>query len=620
MSLSTGSLGRQPFLEEPRFRVFQALFYVDSKPGIEKSLRKQLTRWLDEKGFLGLPLEDSGFFPREGRELRFVHSVSSDGISYQAKLAETTASGTWRSTFTFSIPRNRQERSWLLIRISNDEGYSAKPPRLLRYLVEEGLVIDGSSPLPLEAQIYRSDMLEQLFAEIADPLRRTPLFLAATDTSQDFDTYAIKAKAWAGKLAGLARFVILDPIASSRFLEVLGEEYSVPVWTVRSYLPGVANEDTFDSRRHKILGLARLQEPVARVRGTLERISRGVTHQEVFPNYVNVTLRRLQRLEDKQMVEAITHESASEIAIVSAVEGPNLKLVLPESPKTDSVSDQASEYLAKVTLVEQILGISEINQEALELLVRNAKSGYVAQAALDSMTKEFTLRQNLVDELEVRNNELEQDISDLDGNVGQLEDENRNLVERVRSLEKRNEWLLRQADDNQRYSTEYLEIEMESSHGAPKNWEEFISKIRDFEDRGIFFTGDVKDALEIEQNDDWGNIVRSAWDCVQVLVEYRDSRISASWVQGLDEFIRASGTFPARKHARNETGWTRRQGNRDFPVPLTVSETGLAAMYAHFKLGKKGRVDPRMYYLDNFLVDEKIYIGYVGVHLKGRLT
>ena len=609
----------QSFVDEPRYRIFQALFYVDAKPGIEVALRAQLTRWLDEKGFAGLSLEDSGFFPRGNTELRFVHSVSSDGISYQAKLAEITSSGTWRSTFTFSIPRNRQERAWLLIRISNDEGFTAKPPRLLRYLVEDGLVIDGSYLLPVDAQVYRSEMLEQLFAEIADPQRRTPLFVAATDTSRDFDTYVTKAKKWAQKLSGLARFIILDPVASRNFRDVLGEEYAVPVWTVRSYLPGVANEDIFDSRRHKILGTVRLQEPVARVQGTLERISRGINYQEVFPSYVNATLRRLQRLEDKQMVEAITHDfdDSSGVGVVADVATAS---VSGEAAVEASISDQASDYLAKITLVEQILGLGEITKEALELLVKNAKSGYIAQAALDSLTKEFSLRQTLLDEMELRTSELEQDLSDMDSTIGQLEDENRVLVDRVRNLEKRNDWLLRKADDNQRYSEEYLELESIPSQLAPKNWEDFILRVEGLKDQGIVFTGDSKNALEIEQNDDWGNLVRSAWDCIQILVEYRNARILESWDQGVDEYIRSRGTFPARKHARNETGWTRRQGNRDFPVPLNVSSNGLATMYAHFKLGKKGRIDPRMYYLDNFPADATIYVGYVGVHLKGRTT
>ena len=92
-------------IEASRFRDFQSLFYVIPSTTIEMSLRFQLKRWLSEKGFADVSLEDSGYYPKASRELRFVHSISSDGISYQAKLSEVTESGTWRSSFTFSIPK-----------------------------------------------------------------------------------------------------------------------------------------------------------------------------------------------------------------------------------------------------------------------------------------------------------------------------------------------------------------------------------------------------------------------------------------------------------------------------------------------------------------------------------
>lgn len=613
-------------VEASRFRDFQSLIYVAAQPSIEESLRAQLSRWLSEKGFSDVSLEISGYYPKPGRDLRFVHSVSSDGIAYQARLSELTDSGTWRSSFTFSIPRNKQERGWLLVRISNDRGIVAKTPRLISYLVEEQLVVDGDYPMPLEAQIYRDNMLEELFDEIKNEERRMPVFVAATDSTQDFDQFHSRAKEWARKLPGLAHFVVLDPPASTHWREVLGEEFAVPSWTVRSYLPGVSLENNFDPRRHKILGQSRLSEPVTRVKSTLERIARGIVYQEVFPEYVHATLKRIQRLEDRAMIDAITLEPGKTSEDINQSASLSAQLLDAEilDLSRSTITEGAEQYLAKLNLVESILGIGEITRESLEQLAKMAHSGFKAQSALESLTSEFMARQDKVEELTLIAEELENAISEIDGEVGQLEDENRSLASRLRSLEKKNEWLLRQVDDNQKYSSDYLGLDLRTGPSAPSDWEDFVVRVASLDEQGIVFSGDPKLALEIEQNDDWGNIVRVAWDCIEVLIAYASARRDLTWSQGVDEFIANQGIFPARKHARNETGYTRKLSmkdrERDFPVPQSVSANGFATMFAHFKLGKKGRIDPRMYYLDNFSLDGKIYIGYVGVHLKNRQT
>ena len=59
---------------------------------------------------------------------------------------------------------------------------------------------------------------------------------------------------------------------------------------------------------------------------------------------------------------------------------------------------------------------------------------------------------------------------------------------------------------------------------------------------------------------------------------------------------------------------------RVFPVPTTVSPDGLAVMAAHFKLGRLGRIDPRLHYLDDSAGTGKVYVGYIGEHLTNTHT
>jgi hypothetical protein len=240
------------------------------------------------------------------------------------------------------------------------------------------------------------------------------------------------------------------------------------------------------------------------------------------------------------------------------------------------------------------------------------------------LTKEFKQRQNQVESLETYNGELVVSISEMEIELGMLEEERRGLADRSHKLERENQWLLRQIDESARYQSEYLALSNPIAIEPPRDWEDFITKVSALTESGIIFTGDVRKAQELEANDDWGNFVRNAWDCVIVLKDYIDSRRAGSWDKGVHDFIESEGSFSPRRHAQNESGVTRannkKNNERDFPVPNSVSSNGFVTMYAHFKLGKKGRIDPRMYYLDNFTQDGYVYIGYVGEHLKNTLT
>ena len=55
---------------------------------------------------------------------------------------------------------------------------------------------------------------------------------------------------------------------------------------------------------------------------------------------------------------------------------------------------------------------------------------------------------------------------------------------------------------------------------------------------------------------------------------------------------------------------------RIFKVPTEVDKDGLAVMEAHFRLGKVGMISPRMHYYDNVEHDDRIYVGYIGPHLR----
>jgi hypothetical protein len=59
---------------------------------------------------------------------------------------------------------------------------------------------------------------------------------------------------------------------------------------------------------------------------------------------------------------------------------------------------------------------------------------------------------------------------------------------------------------------------------------------------------------------------------------------------------------------------------RVFRVPTSVSPSGTATMEAHIRISSEGTVSPRMHFLDALAATGKIYVGYLGPHLRNTLT
>lgn len=59
---------------------------------------------------------------------------------------------------------------------------------------------------------------------------------------------------------------------------------------------------------------------------------------------------------------------------------------------------------------------------------------------------------------------------------------------------------------------------------------------------------------------------------------------------------------------------------REFPVPPEVNPAGRAVMEAHFKLGRVGMASPRMHILDCWGTHKRVYVGYIGLHLRNTQT
>lgn len=112
------------------------------------------------------------------------------------------------------------------------------------------------------------------------------------------------------------------------------------------------------------------------------------------------------------------------------------------------------------------------------------------------------------------------------------------------------------------------------------------------------------------------------WDGVR---DYAEGKASGRIASGLHTYLKSDAIdghkCPPDRHASTESDsvlnrpeW---RAERMLPVPSEVSDTGKVLMDAHFKPTWRDTFAPRMhYYYDDTARSGKIYVGYIGRHLK----
>jgi hypothetical protein len=176
---------------------------------------------------------------------------------------------------------------------------------------------------------------------------------------------------------------------------------------------------------------------------------------------------------------------------------------------------------------------------------------------------------------------------------------------------------------NRQEYTEYVE---EAEENAPSSWSELISYLKGAASRGIIFTGQDEDAEELWKYDNLNQSLNLCWSAIRALIAYRESRVAGSFTGDMNSYLldgyalKQGVSFPAGKHAKGETGHTKTNYVRTFPVPKEINSSGQQSMYSHFKLGGTMPNRPTLYYFDDSTKSGLIAIGYIGRHLKNRLT
>ncbi|MEO2096614.1 MAG: hypothetical protein ABGX90_05645 [Brachybacterium sp.] len=157
---------------------------------------------------------------------------------------------------------------------------------------------------------------------------------------------------------------------------------------------------------------------------------------------------------------------------------------------------------------------------------------------------------------------------------------------------------------------------------APEQFSEVpdaMRKLREY----LEFTGDAAVTAALDEYDTVNISAKKCWDGLLALHDYARARSTGVHEGGLVDYLRTTPHgfhgFGVSNCATQESGPTKEQKDlaeqRRFTVPTTVDPSGAVVMWPHLKLGKIGRISPRLHFHDDVAGTGKVYVGYIGRHL-----
>ncbi|GAA0519866.1 hypothetical protein [Saccharopolyspora thermophila] len=405
---------------------------------------------------------------------------------------------------------------------------------------------------------------------------------------------------------GIGSGYVLDPEATELFRRAMGDTHQVRPGTMRTFLPGAVPGDAADALRHRVLSTGRIvEDKQPRLTRLLGWRARDVAIETRLPSAAT----RLDRLFEKQLNVLLVGDGAEPTAVGA---------VAPAIQRTPGLVVKAAD-LQLLRLLRDELGEPELTPNRLREFIAFARLGQREHVNRQALSQRLA-------ELEERNAELQRSLDEVSE---QLDDETLELAEARAELVKEAatnrhlRGLLRKA---QRWEDAWSHPAHSEADELPDSFDDVLTGIAEL--RHVIFTGDPAHALDLEENDRMGIWAGRTWDALLALEDYAKASAEGRCNRDVDGYLRNLPDdcrgYPAHQHARDETADVRNNvrlaGIRTFPVPIEVDPSGRVFMGAHFRIAKFGMVSPRMHYFDATRRTGKIYVGYIGAHLKSRMT
>ncbi|MGW7466027.1 hypothetical protein ACWGJT_15315 [Streptomyces xantholiticus] len=238
-------------------------------------------------------------------------------------------------------------------------------------------------------------------------------------------------------------------------------------------------------------------------------------------------------------------------------------------------------------------------------------------ALLDEAERAEAIR---VDEI----NGLYAELATADQASNELRGENEELYDKVQESQRLIRFLREQLQEAGQFAVAHTTA-VATDITYPTTFSELLDRLDELP--GISFTGNRKitRSLDSQSVDNWLYV---AWDGLLALDHFARSAAagatSGDFLSCCKSDASSAFPFPAAKVAMRESDTVARNAKlryeRMLPVPKAVDPDGRVFMQAHLKIGGGNTIAPRLHFYDDCSRSGKVYVGYLGPHLRNTLT
>ena len=621
---------------------YRSIFSLRRGQDAARITAEQFRSWLALKGYGSVAVGPGVHEIAENVQLVVTELDTPDGSrSLRYRLTESSSPGEWVTTAT--VHRDGIEDDWVWVDVNAPPSTSrpaASPERLVKevdaadawwtgvpHLVREILSVadarDGEMILAARPTLVTVGDVDGLISAICDPGRRSTALVAAPIPDVPMPRLIGHVEQLTRECVGLAGIYVLDAEAAAKLEEAFAPSHSVPLGAMRTFLPEVDPASAVDARRHRVL-LARTiaEQAPGKLAHLLGRANRSRAVNLALPSHVAQVDRLLSREEPAVVLRAIQ----------ATPPGPFARRPL------DGSAGPAPAGQAATTAVREIAIAGELLTSLVSEFQSGASTAYAAGGPED-MTARF--RELLAEGRGVLRGHREisrrfaalldllEDVEDdRDQARARLEDEQLDHAETQAELLKAKLELDRLHGILARTGRVDQTRAAVAAMQSPGSFAELLERLDEHVLSRVAFTGDPKNALELDDFDPLGTWAARAWDMLRVLDGYAAARHRGEFSKGVHAYL--GRTPPGRPgyapgaHSTQESESVERSPRlrrlRVFPVPRDVHPDGVIFMGAHFKIARKGLLSPRMHYHDDAGHTGKIYVGYIGRHLENAHT
>ncbi|MBT2398331.1 hypothetical protein J7E89_20760 [Streptomyces sp. ISL-100] len=254
-----------------------------------------------------------------------------------------------------------------------------------------------------------------------------------------------------------------------------------------------------------------------------------------------------------------------------------------------------------------------------------------AAADIDQLRTENSALTALLDEAERAEairvdeiNDLYAELAKTERGSDELRGENEELYDRVKESQRLIRYLRERLESVGGFATAHTPTDAPAI-SYPTAFADLLDRLDELP--YISFTGNRKTtrALDSQSVDNWLYV---AWDGLLALNDFArtsaESTVSGDFLNWCKSDASSVFPFPAAKVAMRESDTVanngRLRGERMLPVPKAVDSGGRVFMQAHLKIGGGNTIAPRLHFYDDGPRSGKVYIGYLGPHLRNTLT